>query len=127
MPKDWLRLPATCHHKNPRLMELGEKFLDMQLRDGAHAPKLFYLWGHSYEFEQNDNWDLIDKFCAMISGKDDIWYATNMEIFEYTEAYNRLVWALDAKYVYNPTSFTIWFAHAGKQYVINPGEQIKVD
>ena len=127
MPKDWLRLPATCHHKNPRLMELGEKFLDMQLRDGAHAPKLFYLWGHSYEFEQNDNWELIDKFCAMISGKDDIWYATNMEIFEYTEAYNRLVWALDSKYVYNPTSFTIWFAHAGKQYVINPGEQIKVD
>ena len=26
LPKDWLRMPATCHHNNPRLMELAEKF-----------------------------------------------------------------------------------------------------
>lgn len=124
MPTDWLRLPATCHHKNPRLMELGEKFIDMKLRDGSSTPKLFYLWGHSYEFDVDDNWDVIEKFCAMISGRDDIWYATNMEIFEYTEAYNRLVWALGSKYVYNPSALTVWFTYAGKQYVINPGEQL---
>jgi hypothetical protein len=105
-------------------MELGEKFIDMKLRDGSSTPKLFYLWGHSYEFDVDDNWDVIEKFCAFISGRDDIWYATNMEIFEYTEAYNRLVWALGSKYVYNPTSFTVWFAYGGKQYVINPGEQL---
>ena len=25
LPADWLRLPATCHHKNPRLMELAKE------------------------------------------------------------------------------------------------------
>ena len=108
IPTDWLRLPATCHHKNPRLMKLGEEFLDMQLRDGAHAPKLFYLWGHSYEFDDNDNWNVIEDFCEYIGGKDDVWYATNIEIFEYIEAYNRLVWGIDAKTVKNPTAIDVW-------------------
>ena len=124
LPKDWLRLPATCHHKNPRLMELGQKFIDMKLTDGGHAPKLFYLWGHSYEFEQDNNWERIEDFCAMISGKEDIWYATNIEIFEYMEAYSRLVWSADSKYVYNPTNFTIWFARSSRLFCVKPGEQI---
>ena len=124
MPTDWLRLPATCHHKNPKLMELGEKFVEMKLSNGGQAPKMFYLWGHSYEFEQNDNWELIDNFCAFISGREDIWYATNMEIFEYTEAYNRLVWSADSRMVYNPTCFTIWFTHAGNLFEIKPGERL---
>ena len=28
LPTDWLRLPATCHHNNPRLMELAKKFVE---------------------------------------------------------------------------------------------------
>ena len=52
-------------------------------------PQLFYLWGHSYEFDVNDNWDLIEEFCKIISGKDDIYYCTNFEalspFFEKTE------------------------------------------
>ena len=28
IPTDWLRLPATCHHKNPRLMELAKEFVE---------------------------------------------------------------------------------------------------
>lgn len=27
MPSDWLRLPATCHHNNPRLMKLAHNFV----------------------------------------------------------------------------------------------------
>ena len=38
MPSDWLRLPATCHHKNPRLMELADQFL---ADDRYPAPRLF--------------------------------------------------------------------------------------
>lgn len=105
MPSDWLRLPATCHHKNPRLMELADKFLAMEVKD---APQMFYLWGHSYEFNDNDNWYIIEEFCEKTGGKDDIWYATNMEIYEYTEAYKRLIWSIDYSYVTNPTSFDVW-------------------
>lgn len=127
MPTDWLRLPATCHHKNPRLMELADNFLNMTVKD---APQMFYLWGHSYEFNDSDNWYIIEDFCEKVGGKDDIWYATNMEIYEYTEAYNRLVWSLDYSCVTNPTSFEIWVSirkgGAPKTIKINPGETIKL-
>ncbi|MBQ4269015.1 MAG: polysaccharide deacetylase family protein, partial [Clostridia bacterium] len=53
LPTDWLRLAATCHHKNPRLMELADEFLNGA---ATNEPKLFYVWGHSYEFNDNDNW-----------------------------------------------------------------------
>ena len=54
IPTDWLRMPATCHHKNPRLMELARNFAENNTK---LDPSLFYLWGHSYEFERDDATD----------------------------------------------------------------------
>ena len=103
MPKDWLELPATCHHGNPRLMELADKFF---VFDKPRAPQLFYVWGHSYEFDDGNNWDVIEKFAEKMSGHGDkIWYATNGEIYDYVEAYNRLVWSVGLDRVCNrPTA-----------------------
>lgn len=33
---------------------------------------LFYVWGHSYEFDVNNNWERIEEFCKMLGGRDDI-------------------------------------------------------
>ena len=40
---------------------------------------LFYLWGHSYEFDEkhNNNWEVIRAFAAYIGKRDEIFYATN--------------------------------------------------
>lgn len=122
MPKDWLELPATCHHGNPRLMELADKFF---VFDKPRAPQLFYVWGHSYEFDDNDNWNVIEQFAEKMGGHSDrIWYATNGEIYDYTEAYNRLVWSVDLDRVYNPTFTELWFLYGSKTYRIMPGETI---
>ncbi len=104
MPKDWLRLEATCHHRDPDLMLLADKFLGIP-KDSI--PRLFYVWGHAYEFEAEHNWEIIERFCERMSGKEDIWYATNIEIFEYTEAYERLVWAADLSCVKNPSAIPV--------------------
>jgi hypothetical protein len=106
MPTDWLRLPATCHHTSSKLMELAQKFVD---RPQNLAPKMFYLWGHSYEFERDDNWDVIENFCALVGGREDIWYATNIEIYDYTKAYESLIWSADMSLVTNPSATPIWF------------------
>ncbi|MBE6943712.1 MAG: polysaccharide deacetylase [Ruminococcaceae bacterium] len=82
IPTDWLRLPATCHHNNPRLMELAELFLRPW-----DVPMLFYLWGHSYEFDENNNWSIIEKFAEYMGGREEVWYATNIEIYDYITAY----------------------------------------
>lgn len=126
IPSDWLRLPATCHHKNPRLMELGDKFLRMV---PLHHPQLFYLWGHSYEFEQNDNWNVIEDFCEKMGGKEDIWYATNIEIYDYVKAYESLIWAVDYRFVTNPTATPVYFklSISGKEpqtLCVEPGQTL---
>ena len=123
LPTDWLRLPATCHHDNPRLMELAKDFVE---RDFAHrASGLFYLWGHSYEFDDNDNWHVIEEFVDYMGGREnEIWYATNIEIYEYIEDYKRLVFSADFRRVYNPTARTLWLAQGREIFSVAPGETL---
>ncbi len=66
----------TCHHDDERLFELAERFLATE----TDKPQIFYVWGHAYEFEGNNNWDRFEKFCKLISGRDDIFYGTNKEV-----------------------------------------------
>ena len=121
IPTDWLRLPATCHHNNPRLMELAERFVERKV---SRNPWLFYLWGHSYEFDQKDNWNVIEEFAAYIGNREDIWYATNIEIYDYVAAYKQLIFSVDGKTVHNPTATTLYFEHTNQIYCIKPGETI---
>jgi peptidoglycan/xylan/chitin deacetylase (PgdA/CDA1 family) len=75
IPKDLLRYQPTMHHADPKLMEMAEAFIKMQ----PEKPQVFYLWGHSYEFDVDRNWQVIEDFCRLISGRDDIFYAANAE------------------------------------------------
>ena len=58
------------------MFALGETFLASE----SEAPQLFYIWGHSYEFDAWDFWERFEDFCRMISGRDDIFYGTNREV-----------------------------------------------
>lgn len=119
VPTDWLRLHPTCHHNNPHLFELVDRFLNSA---PFLEPWLFYLWGHSYEFDDYDNWDRIEKFCESIGGRDDIWYATNIEIFDYVQAYQRLVYSSSADLVYNPSVIPVWINYNEQPLMIGAGE-----
>ena len=77
LPERPLELRATCHHRNERLMELLDGFLGYS----GDEPAVFCLWGHSYEFELNDNWELIEGFCRKAAFRDDIFYGTNSECY----------------------------------------------
>ena len=72
------RFNPTTHHQRgwEKLFAIGEEFLKLQ----AETPQLFYLWGHSYEFDVDDSWDKIEDFCRMMSGRDDIYYGTNRDV-----------------------------------------------
>lgn len=133
LPEDWHRWMPSVHHTNPDVLEMIDKFLSIDISPKAYPaarkPRLFYMWGHTYEFDDRNEWELLDKITDKLSGKDDIWYATNMEIYEYVNAYNSLIYSADGCTVYNPTLFEIWFdtydtdAHL---HCIKPGEKIKI-
>ena len=69
---------------------------------------MMYVWGHSFEFERNNNWEVMEEFCEMIGHRDDIWYATNIEIVDYNEAFDRLQIFADNEYIYNPSACSVW-------------------
>lgn len=104
LPTDWLRLPVTCHHNDPRLMELARAFVEST----DPFPSLFYLYGHSYEFDDDDNWHVIKNFCAYVGGRDDIWYVTNGEIFRYILAYRQLGFSRETMTLENPSDTDLW-------------------
>lgn len=122
LPTDLLRLPATCHHTDPQTLELARQFVDMKPERDA---QLFYLWGHSYEFERDDNWDVIEQFLDIVSGKPDTWYATNIQIADYLEAYARLRYSADGKTVDNPSCTDVWLSVDGVVVKVSAGKSIR--
>ena len=125
-PENWLTLHPTCHHKNPKLMELAKKFVEEKPRYIAQN-WMFYLWGHSYEFDQDlpdNNWGIIEEFAAYTGGKEDIWYATNIEIYDYIKAYEALQVSVDETIIHNPTTTDLWFHHKGEIHCIKGGETL---
>ena len=104
LPSDFMEWKATCHHKH-NLMQFGESFKALYKKQYLY---MMYVWGHSYEFDSDDNWSLIEEFCAMIGGQDDIWYATNIEIVDYMDVFARLQFAADLSFVYNPSAQSAW-------------------
>ncbi len=130
LPSDWHAWMPTAHHDNEKIFDYINEFINIDTENcyiSMCYPRLFYIWGHSYEFENNNNWDRLEKICEELSGREDIWYATNMEIYSYVKAYESLSYSADEKTVYNPTLFEIYFVVDGKMYNIKPGETLNIE
>ncbi len=131
LPNDWLCLEGTCHHSDSRLDELCDQFLSLNPTN----TKMFYMWGHSYEFDwdlDNNNWGIIEKFAEKMGNHDDIWYATNIEIYDYVQAYKALQFSTDQSKVFNPTSKEIFFVKINRNtketfnFSVKPGETLEI-
>jgi len=125
LPEDWLRLDPTCHHTDPELPELAARFLNDAPLEREHG-WLFYLWGHSYEFSADQNWDMIENLLCRLGGREDVWYATNIEVYDYLQAYHRLVWSADGTTVQNPTVADVWFAVNGRLFAVSAGKSCSI-
>ena len=104
LPSDFMYWHPTCH---------DNMVTDALLEDFMGPPKhrnlsLLYIWGHSFEFERNDRWGHISHICDKLHGRKDVWYATNIEIYEYVTAMRSLVVSVDGYTVYNPTATTLY-------------------
>lgn len=131
LPTDWHAWIPTAHHNNPKLMEYIDSFMNIDNNSenvyvDRRYPRLFYMWGHSFELDRDNTWELFDKICASLSGKDNVWYATNMEIYEYTNAYNSLSYSANKKLIYNPTLHDIWLDIDGSTIKISSGQTLKL-
>lgn len=103
-PVDFLEWNPTCHHNN-HLLELGDQFLDVP---GFYELPVMYVWGHSFEFGWPDDWSIIEAFTEKMAGREDIWYATNLEICDYIQAVRSQEFSADGLTMHNPAALSVW-------------------
>ncbi len=77
--EDLYQYQGTLYHHAQwdRLFDMGREFLELK----TDTPKVFYIWGHAYEFDiYPERWAQFEEFCRMISGQSGIFYGTNKEV-----------------------------------------------
>lgn len=125
LPDDPYRWPMSCHHS--RMLERADAFLAIPPNWGL---QLFFVMGHSYEFEHGDGWAPMEQFCVKMGRRDDIWYATHRELADYVAAQRALRVSADGDLIYNPTATPVWYSlwttlpvDSG---VVGPGETVRI-
>ncbi|MBQ4110846.1 MAG: polysaccharide deacetylase family protein [Clostridia bacterium] len=116
IPEDFMKWHPTCHHRFD-LEELLEQFVTRKYLDMP----LFYIWGHSWEFVRDNNFDKMENFLKKATQYDDIWFATNIEIYDYITAVRSLKISVDNTMIYNPTCTTVTVEVDGEPIDVKPG------
>ncbi|MNI58254.1 hypothetical protein D3C73_1133580 [compost metagenome] len=122
MPENFLVWSPTCHHRD--MLEFGHKFIEQPL--GHTRMSLMYVWGHSYEFDAQQNWEQLEQFCELVGNHSDIWYASNMEIVRYMKALYQLRFSVSGEWVHNPSALSVWFSLEGAVIEVKTGETIRI-
>ncbi len=120
LPLDFMRWQPSFHHSH-LTNDTVDSFLARPL---CPAPRLLYIWGHSYEFDEcndADAWKKFEDFCSYVSGRNEIWYATNIEFYDYVCAARSLRFSADCSIVYNPSSCDVWFSADGRDICVKGG------
>lgn len=105
----------TCHIND--MVKDGKRFLEWET-----SPALMFVWGHSYEFNDSQTWPLLEEFGKLVGQRKDIWYATNIEVWDYLDAARRLVISMDGHMIQNPSAIPVWVNVAGKTYKLEAGQ-----
>ncbi|MEG2584518.1 MAG: polysaccharide deacetylase, partial [Oscillospiraceae bacterium] len=120
IPVNFLQWEATCHH-NDNLLKYGEQFLSQT----PYELMLMYVYGHSFEFNGDDNWSLMEEFCRKMGRRDDIWYATNIEVCDYVNAIRHLRFTSKCDAVLNQSAYDVWISVDGEAVEIKSGAIVK--
>ncbi|MEK3885558.1 polysaccharide deacetylase family protein [Paenibacillus sp. PL2-23] len=118
MPEDPLRWHPTCHHKD--MIAKAEQLLASKRRFGRM--ELLFIWGHSFEFDNDDNWDLVDKLGELLGGEESVWKASMTDIVRYQNAIQALRFSVNRGIVYNPSAMDVWFSADGEIVKLGAGE-----
>ncbi len=105
LPGQLLAWKPSCHHTGAA--DLADAFLSRSDDDLS----LFFVYGHSYEFDSGaptNNWDYLESLAERLGGRDDIWYATAIEVAEYIRALRAVTPSLAEDRLYNPGPADLW-------------------
>ena len=112
LPSDFRIWNPTTHHNECE--PFVKKFKYNVEKAIWRAGGVLYIWGHSYEFDNKDypvQWDKFEEILASLAeDADGIWFATNIEIYDYVNALKALRRSADGKTFCNPTDTDLWIS-----------------
>ena len=74
---DLLKFRPTVHCLDfINLSRLIDEFINLK----PEEDKIFYIWGHAYEFDFDNTWDKFEELIKKLANRDDIFYGTNKEV-----------------------------------------------
>ena len=124
VPADFLDWTPSCHRTGaPAVIE---KFRNEWIHQPWQYGGLLFIWGHSFEFDRADNWELAEQICSSLAGIDDVWFATNIEIYDYITAQRSLVISCDGDVIFNPSAVDVWVSQNGSAICIKGGDTIRL-
>lgn len=124
LPADFMTWDAACSYVQPELNGVVDKFLAPIGR--YSEPYLLYVWGHGYEATGRNAWATLEGFLDRVSGCDDVWYASNIEVYDYVQAVRSLVYSATGDYLYNPSRLDVWMQIDGRPVCVPSGETVTV-
>ncbi len=125
-PKEPLAWPTTTHmfsRGDPD--DIGTRFGKMI--ENRQASGVYFIWGHSFEFSRTDSRESeIMTLFKPLAGHDFVWYCTNIELFDYEAARQRMVIAANKRTAYNPSALAVTLIVDGKTIEAPPGQLIQL-
>ncbi len=122
-PQEPLLFGTTMHQyaTGPTVPELFE-----QLYGNPRYSGVFYPWGHGFEFHDRQDWAGLERIFKPLSGKPDVWYCTNLELFDYEDARKRMIIAANRATAYNPSAITVTLSVDGTLVDVPGGKLVSL-
>lgn len=116
---DFLTFDPTCHISEG--IDYANYFVNME----KERMQVLHIWGHSYEF--HENWEKADSLVDILDNNNQIWYAKSIELVEYLNAIENLVY--NENTLYNPSEvLSIWVKNTQGQFKeLQPGAKMDIN
>lgn len=133
LPEDFLLWNPTAHFSfcaDPEKKSLTEQFLNSKKELAC-----FFIWGHSFELsrlacnrerwhDEKHRWQVFkNEVFEKLSGKSEIWYATNIEICDYINALRKA--QIEEHSIKNPTDTELFFEINGENISVKPNSEVE--
>ncbi|MDR1280388.1 MAG: polysaccharide deacetylase family protein [Opitutaceae bacterium] len=124
-PAEPLAWPATAHQYSVNQDgTVPERFAKWHAN--PRVTGVFYVWGHAFEFSDRDDWAGLERIYKPLSGKPDVWYCTNIELFDYEAARQRLVLSADRTLAQNPNAIPVTLNVDGRLVDVQSGAVVSL-
>ena len=129
LPDDFKLWHPTTHHNECE--NAVKRFIYNVTKAPWRAGGVLYIWGHSYEFDNESapvQWEKFEEILAnLYQYRDGYWAATNLEIYDYVQAMKKIRRSADGKMLYNPTDIDVWVSYKDEPLKIGACQTVTVE